>query len=125
MPEWVIAASNSIGAKSTSFEDEAGAEHLTNISGDGELGLGAALFQDTIIDQETDPDDQEYDGAGGIDDAIRALEEVLLPAEEERIILFRIRHLASIHQFSIKQLLKYSLYIYHLEFISTYSRINI
>ena len=66
VPEWVITAINSIGDKSIGFEDEAGAgaEDSTDISGDGELGLGLGLPQDTNIDQETDPDDQEYDGAG-------------------------------------------------------------
>ena len=72
---------NSIGDKNIGFKYEAGAEDLTDISGAGELGLG--LSQDTDIDQETDPDDLEYDGAGEIGDAIRSLEEAELPVEEE------------------------------------------
>ena len=39
--------------------------------------------QDTEINQESDPDDLDYDGAGEIDDVIRALEEAELPVEEE------------------------------------------
>ena len=69
--------------RSIAFEDEAGAEDLTDKTGAIELGLGADLLQDTKIDQETDPDDLEYDGARAIDDTIRTLEEDELPAEEE------------------------------------------
>ena len=80
---WVITAMNSIGDKSIGFEDEAGAEDLSDISGAGELELGEGLSQTTNIDQETDPGRLEYDGAGEIVYAIRALEEAELPKEEE------------------------------------------
>ena len=83
MPEWVITAMNSIGDKGIGFEDEEGAEDLIIVSGTGELGLDVGLSQDTNIDQEIDSDGLEYDGAGEIDDAIRALEEAELPVEEE------------------------------------------
>ena len=82
VPEWVIIAMNSIGDQSIGFEDEAGAEDLTNIPATGELSHVVGLLEDIEIDQEADPEEQEIYGAGEIDDAIRALEEAE-PVQEE------------------------------------------
>ena len=76
VPEWVVIAMNSIGDKIIGFEDEAGAEDLTDVG---------ARLEDIDIDQETDPDELENYGAGGIDEAIRALEEIEEPLQEEPI----------------------------------------
>ena len=54
------------------FEDEAGAEDLTNIPATGELSNEVGLLEDIEIDQEADPQEQKIYGAGEIDEAIRA-----------------------------------------------------
>ena len=50
VPEWVVIAMNSIGDKNIGFEDEAGAEDLTTVPANVELGSEVGLAEDIDID---------------------------------------------------------------------------